>query len=413
MNLKEFIRHPDWLSLLVAFIAVNNVVAITVSFGTPYYIFMFCILVACLIKGGIREVNPAGIFFFVAIILSIITNNIPDEYRPWLKFITLLILILLIGPILGSARLYHLRINAFNLVFIFLQPVIILSFIGYILGIAFTSRHDFAGIMVHSMVLGPTSGILTIYCCYRILSVKTITIRCYYIGLMLMSFLTMMLSASRGAFLATSFAILIFVLLKTKFRGASIIQWAVLCGLAILATSNLWMPYTNGLVKKNDANIAAGGMTNSREVHWRHRIEEFKSSPIFGIGFSRVFDYEEATPWWYNRFTQANMLNAKEDSIFQAKSVEPGSSWLAVLSMTGILGFVCFIYFFINAIRELNFWKRRNRSYFILCAAMLAFWSVHMLFEGYALNAGGFLFFNLWLLLGVINAMAHQRSPMP
>lgn len=138
--------------------------------------------------------------------------------------------------------------------------------------------------------------------------------------------------------------------------------------------------------------IEAGGLASSREIHWQTRIEEFKTSPFMGIGF-------------------ASVSTTMEGSTFDITSgqVETGSSWLSVLSMMGIFGFVVFIVLFIKTLRVLYRLAEVDIRYIAYLTALLVFWMIHMMAEGYILGAGGFLFFNVWLLLGYIHALGHNR----
>ncbi|MDP2455208.1 MULTISPECIES: hypothetical protein [unclassified Kaistella] len=81
--------------------------------------------------------------------------------------------------------------------------------------------------------------------------------------------------------------------------------------------------------------------------------------------------------------------------------VEPGSSWLALLSMTGIAGFILIVFIFLSALIYL--FKNKN-DYIIsgILGSLLLFFMIHMSAEGYILAAGSLLFFYIWLLLGVI-----------
>ena len=73
--------------------------------------------------------------------------------------------------------------------------------------------------------------------------------------------------------------------------------------------------------------INTGGTFSSRESLWMARIAEIKSHPLTGVGFCCVDP----------RLTPVNT---------QTGVIEPGSSWLAIFSMTGILGFLSFIIVF-------------------------------------------------------------------
>jgi O-antigen ligase len=131
----------------------------------------------------------------------------------------------------------------------------------------------------------------------------------------------------------------------------------------------------------------SGDITSSRTNLWNARLTEFSSSPIVGIGFASV------------------NVDLNEEARFDEETgkVEPGSSWLAILSMTGILGF---LFFFIMFVKYFLFiWKKANSNNIYLCllGSLLVFYAIHMLGEGYIISSGSGLFFYFWLLLGVID----------
>ena len=146
-----------------------------------------------------------------------------------------------------------------------------------------------------------------------------------------------------------------------------------------------WSPFLDNVQNKNKGSISAGGITSSRDEHWQKRIKEFKSSPFFGVGFATVSVEESGSTF--------NKADGK---------VETGSSWLNILSMTGIFGFICFISLWINNFFLLIRLYRYNIYYSSYLSALLIFWCLHMIAEGYIFAAGGFLFFCVWLLLGYI-----------
>jgi hypothetical protein len=136
-----------------------------------------------------------------------------------------------------------------------------------------------------------------------------------------------------------------------------------------------------------------GDLTASRSLHWNARLYEFNSAPVFGIGFATA---DVASP-------VAVGIN------METGGLEPGSSWIAILAMTGIFGFgtiaLLFIYLFISLWKE-----KKDLSNAGLLGGLLVFFTLHMLAEGYFLAAGGFLFFYVWLLLGVIDGYKHYGT---
>ena len=136
--------------------------------------------------------------------------------------------------------------------------------------------------------------------------------------------------------------------------------------------------------------LARKGIENTRADLWQSRIEEFKSSPVFGIGVA---------------------MGTGSGSAIEANGsirVEPGSSYLAVLAMTGALGTVAFfsamgllLYGFITVQSKTPLDKD------ILSAAGI-FLAVHGVAEGWILGFGSPLCFLFWLWLGNFGDAALQ-----
>lgn len=88
----------------------------------------------------------------------------------------------------------------------------------------------------------------------------------------------------------------------------------------------VWYPYTENVRMKQEANLKAGGSFQSRETLWRDRIAEFKENPMLGSGFASI---------------NKEVIKAK-DKINANGGIEPGSSWLFILSSVGLLGMLAF-----------------------------------------------------------------------
>lgn len=118
---------------------------------------------------------------------------------------------------------------------------------------------------------------------------------------------------------------------------------------------------------------------DTRTWLWDARLQEFKESPVVGIGFAR---------------TRYGRISTEGDYI------EPGSSYLAILSMTGLAGgigwFVLFGAFGAAYVRDAASVPKLDR---LLIAAVAAFFGVHLAFEGYIYAPGSLigLIFYAWL----------------
>lgn len=389
--LNDFFQKYNKVSLLVAFIAVNNIIALTFSLGYPYYLIMFGAFLYCIKKEALNRINLLGIFFFCFCALTIIINNVPDLFNPWMRLSTFIMVTLLIGPFVKSGYLEDVRIEVYNIIQLMLQPIVLLSFITYFLHISFSRFWvGFAGITSHSMILAPICGVVFSWSLYQLFKPSCVDkyLRLYWIVLACICMLCVLLTASRMALIATIAELVVFILYKLRDNLSAFLKWTIIVVSVLSLTTSYWMPFTEALQVKNAGSIRDGGITSSRDSHWIQRISEFESSPVVGIGFGAI------------------STDSKLGSNFDETSgkVETGSSWLSVLSMTGVVGFMIFVSFFIRAIRQLKIIALDDGLLSLVLLVQLIFWMVHMIAEGYILSAGGFLFFNVWLLLGTIDA---------
>ena len=79
-------------------------------------------------------------------------------------------------------------------------------------------------------------------------------------------------------------------------------------------------------------------------------------------------------------------------------TIETGSSWLAVLSMTGIIGFIPFLIIIYKSVKRV--WsKKKTNIEASLYLGLIVFLSIHMLVEGYIFAGGSVVFFIAWLII--------------
>lgn len=379
-------------SLLVAIVVVNNILIITPSFSGPYYAFLICSLLFCLIQSKICRIDLGMSFLYLVCVFSIIVNHIPDFFQSWERLISFLLVTFLISPFIGSDFLYRFRIKLFETIQWLMQPVILISFLAYFMGISYATGH-FVGITTHSMLIAPISAnvfIGAIYLLTRKYSSR-FSWKLYYIILLICSFVTLLLAASRTAIIGLSISLIFYFYEVNKTHFLKFLGVIGMILLFLLVTYSFWNPYLDNLNRKNEYAMEQGSLTSSRDAHWKNRLWEFKNSPFVGIGFSAV------------------SLNNPNGSTFSMSGgqVETGSSWLSVLSMTGIFGFVVLLYLFFRAGIDLLKLKRKHLHFISYLLSLLLFWIFHMMAEGYIFGAGGFLFFNVWLLLGTVDALTH------
>lgn len=138
---------------------------------------------------------------------------------------------------------------------------------------------------------------------------------------------------------------------------------------------------SGGIIQKSqDSNRS--GLFDSRTIKFMARISEIETSPVYGIGFSAI------NPYGYDSYDK------------EKGTIEPGSSILAIVSMTGIIGLSLFISINIQAIKKI---KKSKSPFKNLILSLITLFLFHMIVEGYVFAISNPLSIYYWLLLGIAN----------
>jgi O-antigen ligase len=323
--------------------------------------------------------QPKTILLVLGTIMSLIVNDVDAKYGAGIRWILWILLLASAGPLLSSKTLLEIREKALGYFLKGFVIVTILSFLYDILGLPNIGRGNFAGLMNQSMVRGPGAAISGIYSFYNYLSSTYIKKKLFYLGLSGISVLVVILAASRLAF-AGYIAGMIFLFARPfKFR-------IIYTFLILLMGTVVYTRIDDGVqdAKKSiDKGLVEKGTNNSREILWSDRINEFKSSPVFGVGFAAQDDYI-----------------AENEGGGMSGRVEPGSGYLMILSMTGAFGLFLFLWYFYFLFNSKRFWREifKDETYKL---SIFAFFAVHFIGEGYVYSAGSMLASLFWLLVGV------------
>lgn len=289
------------------------------------------------------------------------------------------------SPFLRSDRAIIFRNKILEVIVSLCALISIISFACYFLGINMmknmvtgltldyitNTAGTFGGITNQSMLLGPISGVGVIVSSYMALRCKK---RVFWIIAVICGG-SLLFAASRSALIATLSGELWLLLNFTKNKDKNVKK---LLGIMILGiiTFPVWNNALDGINRKNKGDIQLGISTDTRQAKWKIRIEEWKSSPITGIGFVSVSDRDVYT---------------------NQGIIEPGSSWLGVLSMSGAVGFILFVSLYYRALKKS---LKDHSSWGAMMGGLLVLTGVHMLAEGHVFSGGSFLCFLSWLIIG-------------
>ena len=386
----SFSIHPKLLPIVVSLLIVFSSITGFYRINDYYY------FIALAISGlGIYLFRKFGsvdrdiLLLIIVCIISLLINNPPFYFRAWQRLGAYTLMLFVISPLVCSYYSTQYRKALFNSFWMFCTLLSIGSFISYFLGINFFVRlgeeleigvGTFSGLMSHSMILGPIAGMATIFTFIHVVTSRS-KIRLLYSVAAILCLGACLLSASRaavGSTLAGCIFSLFIIYRKRLTKLYSIILVVVTIG---CATFPIWGGITDLVIQKQERNESMGSAFFSRERKFAARLSEFKSSPIIGIGFCTI-DPE------YDGVDRSN------------GQIEPGSSWLAVASMTGTIGFIFFLLIYVKSFLRVTklkdvYWKG------VLCG-MLVFFFFHMIVEGYIFAPRSVLSLLFWLIVAII-----------
>lgn len=345
---------------------------------------LFSVFVACnFIRYGFN-IDYFVLLIIIYLPIEILLASPEERFHSWNRLLLFISVLLSVSPLIQNNNARNFRKLLLEVLLIIITALSICSFFTYFLGINLMVRNNtneyigiaghYGGLFDHSMKLGPMASISTLYLLYLGLKRHSKII-------LIFSALTacaVLFSASRGSFVAMVIAAM-FVFVKSSHNFNNLLKIFTVSLLLITISYPVWNGALDGLKQKQTANVKAGGTFKSRLAKWDQRMTEFYSSPIYGVGFSSISPHSKE---YWNKKTG---------------TIEPGSSWLSVLSMTGLVGAILFFMFFYKTYLNIRISNGHdNNIFYVLCV----FFLIHMLTEGYIFAAGNPVCVIFWLLIG-------------
>lgn len=392
---KQFIVARGLYPLIMAVI-LSSMFLGPLSFLSGGYqpALMICLLVYCT-KLNKAKVGWAEVGLIMACCVSIVFGNPPPFFKSWMRLGLFCIVLFITTPLISSPATELFRVRLFNWVSLICVFVGVGSFFAYFLGINYMISYfgpatvalggGFGGLTIHSMLLGPLAALGMLRCAYIAIQRYACGIKLsYYLYASLFAcFASVLMASSRGAAGAALVAVCVLIYEKLRHKMGKLIK-IVLCLICLaVPLAPAVEHFSSGLVAKQEGNMKSGGTFNSREALWNARLDEFKESPIYGVGFS------------------AQRIITSEATM-RTGVIEPGSSYGAVFAMTGMLGGCVFLFIFVSSL------IKKKRQPMSLPQIYLIFFSIHLVIEGYVFAGGSPLCFIFWLCIGAACAMKHN-----
>lgn len=395
------IRRQEILTRLLAFVALlvalvevgrlsGHLGVVGRYVSSPVVFLLFCLIpVLALFKSRRFTINYMLMLFFVACAVSLIFNHPLINYMSSLRLCLFFAMLCLLSPLVESASLRLFRDYMWRYLMFLCQFVVIMSLVVYVITVVFGDRGRLLLIVAHPIMLSTLAAMVGVVMTWRFLSRENRVSRLSQLfdALSLVAAIIVMVwGGARGAIISFVVAeIYVFVTLSHRLRSG---RWVLISVVAaIVFAIFIGGDVTYRVKKKFEIGKENNSIIFSRKQLWKSRIEEFMESPVIGIGFTNATRYSSLVG--NVRAVCINRPDRKE---------EPGSSWLCVLSNTGIVGFMLLVCWNAELLRVVRRRRRNGDINAVKFGALLLFFLVDGFFEGWVLYAGSFTFFLYWLL---------------
>lgn len=355
--------------------------------------------------------------------LSVCFSANHEKFMAWQRLFAFSLMILVIGPLIHSGILDRVRRKALPIIgwmcvvcalyYNGLYAFMVVRYCSWLSPYAWVFSHA----LDISMLFAVFSAFGALYTGWLLLKDSWPTardfkgekgkawLRClWHLVCFLLCFNSLIVASSRSALIAFAISLLLMCILRWLSLGR--VQWAGCAGtVAILAfcTVAVILPMTPGMAIKLNNVATHDDYLASRRNLWNERETEIQHFRLFGTGFGCVDDQSLNS---YNR-----TVSNQGSDIFSAKPmegvIEPGSSWMYVLSATGIPGVALFLLMVVFAFAS------SMRGY-PLIPALLLYFTLHMLVEGYVLSAGSAASYLFWLTMAIaLSRPTHIKRLLP
>jgi len=385
-------RHIDIITIVLLLIIEILPLTIIIYFvsipSTLFQILLYSILLIILSRSFFDfHIEWRLLLFIIIAIISIILSDVSQKYDAPMRLATWVILVSSVGPLLYNSKLINFRKKLLETTMYIFMIIGGVSFLYWVVGLPHLGRGHFTGITIHSMLLAPIASMGGIYAIYRFFKTKIYNIQKIIFALLFMgNTVSVFLAASRSALAGYIFGLIILLFFQ-KFHHKQLITIMVLI-VSILGFLLHEINKSPDKIRKHSNEIVQSmedrGLQNTRESLWKQRLKEFNDSPVFGVGFAS----EE------NKVVNIRKIN-------KSGKIEPGSTYLMILSMTGLAGVISMLFFFSKILFDKKFWKVTTTKE-IYKLAVLGFFLIHFLAEGYLFASGALMAFVFWTLIGSI-----------
>lgn len=366
----------------VFFLSISPVSSVALTY-THYLGVMGCALI-CVFK------RPASVNVIAVLTLFVWSAGASFSILPAesiARLVGLSLVIIGFGPVLSGGFSREVIRRAWWIICVFALLITVLSAVAPILPLPVSQYGLFTGLTPNPKTLALNSAIVCALCAGAISQRNWMLLGPILIIALWVTFAT----GSRSSLLAVALAILAIIIVRRPNIG-------ILFAISVVVAPILVFAITTDYFFSSDIYqfYVEKGIMNTRSHLWDMRLEEFQSKPIFGVGIG-VPGEVVYNPSAAQLSMGYGFINETGDLIY-----EPGSSYLAALSMTGITGvfflvlLICSIIW--RAIKKAEF----SRSTLALHVGMFLVFLIHLAEGGFAFSFGNPHCLFLWTWFGFL-----------
>lgn len=363
------------------------------------------IMLPVLMSKSPRFASVSTLLFLFCCLLSIIVNDIPAFFKPWSRIIQYSLLILACSPMFAGDKVEKTRLIYFESVVLGLFLIALSSGVLVFRGAALTDERGFFGFAQHPNFLG-FFGMISVISLLALYSICEFKNKKIVIGGCLVACLVATMTAGSRICLAGAFlGCMVYLYLLYRDRVGKMVTYIGLVVALLVFSFPLYESYLAAAFYKQDRAQENESATSSRDVLWATRLLEIERSPVFGVGCFAVDTSIKGGEFFGEGSEYYNPYDKKTGS------VELGSSFLGVMSQTGILGFSAFAILLISCF--VKCYKTMKETDSVVPVWLLALFSaciLHMIVEGYITATGSPQCLFIWLLLAVMCSSQEQME---
>jgi len=302
-----------------------------------------------------------------------------------LHWASLALLIASLGPLVMNPSAVALRSTAWTLILTGSTSLTALFVLWYLLRLPSFGAGAFSAFLNHCMLMGPLCGIGVSIAAARALHRRS----WLWALLALLGMLPLIASGSRVATLAALGALSFLLVRRKPLAG---LGFLFLCAALIaLFVSGGRVP--DGPPESLTGAMMEKGVLNSRADYWASRLSEFRASPFCGIGIMMA--------------TGSGADVGKDGKLL----VEPGSSYLSLVAMTGTLGALSFCLALAPLLFRFALSPPSAPLDKDILTAVGIYLAIHANAEGWLLAFGSPMCALFWLWLGQVGRPADRSAP--